>query len=115
MTAQRGPVRVRPRVLHIVDTLGMGGAETWIMELLRYGARQDDGPQIDIVATSGNRGIFDDEAMALGARIFYLRHGRRTLVPFLRSIRRILKERTYCAIHDHQDYASGWHFLLGLG
>src|SRR5262249_18730937 len=28
---------------------------------------------------------------------------------------RILRSRQYHAIHDHQDYASGWHFLMGAG
>ena len=67
----------RLRVLQIVDTLGMGGAETWLMELLRLWHREGaDRPQMDFLATSGNRGVFDDEATALGARIFYLRYGR---------------------------------------
>ena len=35
---------------------------------------------MDFFATSGNRGVFDDEATALGARIFYLRYGRSNAV-----------------------------------
>lgn len=105
----------RPRVLHVVDTLGMGGAETWLMELLRYWAPDETAPQMDFVATSGLPGIFDEEATTLGARIFYLRYGRRDLAAFTRALRHILKEGNYSAIHDHQDYASGWHFLLCQG
>src|ERR1019366_6831360 len=51
------------KVLQVVDTLGMGGAETWLMEVLRWWHRQgSDRPQIDFLATSGNPGVFDDEA-----------------------------------------------------
>lgn len=105
----------RPRVLHIVDTLGMGGAETWLIELLRLWAWDPSAPQMDILATSGNRGLFDDEAEALGAKIFYVPFGRSALWRFARDFRRILEKGRYAALHDHQDYAAGWHFLLGLG
>jgi glycosyltransferase EpsF len=102
------------RVLQVVDTLGMGGAETWLMELLRFWHCQGpDAPQIDFLATSGNRGIFDDEAQVLGTRIFYIRYGRSNLASFTQGLRQILKRGAYNAVHDHQDYASGWHFLLG--
>ena len=37
------------------------------------------------------------------------------LAQFVREFRRILREGHYDAIHDHQDYVSGWHFLMGQG
>jgi glycosyltransferase involved in cell wall biosynthesis len=92
----------------------MGGAETWLMELLRFWSRTGS-CQIDFLATSGNPGIFDDEARALGATIHYLPYGRVHLSNFAKNFRRILRQGRYDAIHDHQDYASGWHFLLGSG
>ena len=104
------------KVLHVVDTLGMGGAETWLMELLRFWHRQGENrPQIDFLVTSGNLGIFDDEATALGARIFYLRYGRSNVISFRRGLKQILKRGEYSVIHDHQGYASGWHFAMGAG
>ena len=104
------------KVLHIVDTLGMGGAETWLMELLRFWHREGENrPQIDFLVTSGNTGMFDDEATALGARIFYLRYGRSSVISFSRGLRLILRRGEYSVIHDHQAYASGWHFAMGAG
>ena len=68
--------QVRPiRVLQIIDSLGMGGAETWLMEVLRLWSKSGVG-QIDFLATSGNPGIFDEEARRLGAQVYYLRYGR---------------------------------------
>lgn len=100
------------KVLHVIDTLGMGGAETWLMGLLRLWSKSGK-VQMDFLATSGNHGIFDDEARQLGAQIHYLRYGRAELPRFAREFRRVLREGQYLAIHDHQDYVSGWHFLIG--
>ena len=105
-----------PRVLHILDNLGLGGAEVWLMELLRHWRRQGgDAPRCDFLATGGRPGAFDDEARALGAEVFYLRYGVRDLPGFALGFRRILKQGGYDALHDHADYSSGWHYQLGEG
>jgi glycosyltransferase involved in cell wall biosynthesis len=104
------------RVLHIIGSLGMGGAETWLFGLLQHWRREGvDAPQFDFLATSGMPGIFDDEVRALGRRVFYLRYGRWNLIHFILNFRRILKQGNYTAIHDHQGWVSGWHFLMGAG
>jgi len=100
------------RVLQVIDTLGMGGAETWLMELWRLWSKSDR-CHIDFLATSGNSGIFDDEARQLGARVHYIRYDRAHLASFAREFRRLLRDGQYDAIHDHQDYSSGWHLLMG--
>ncbi len=100
------------KVLQVTDTLSMGGAETWLMEVLRLWSRRGTA-QMDFVLTSGNRGLFDEEAEQLGAKLHYLQFGRRTLPAFVSGFRRLLREESYDAIHDHQAYASGWHYLVG--
>jgi glycosyltransferase involved in cell wall biosynthesis len=107
-------IRRRVRVLQVIDTLGMGGAETWLMALLRLWSDQGRG-QVDFLITSGNPGALDAEARDLGATIHYERYSRSRLPAFARRFRRILTESRYDAIHDHQDYASGWHFAIGRG
>src|SRR5262249_3498824 len=102
------------RVLQVVDTLGLGGAETWLMALLRHWSRTRD-VKTDLLLTSGNRGIFDDEARELGADLHFVRFDRQHLPQFTGAFRALLDKGRYQAIHDHQDYASGWHFLLGAG
>ena len=84
------------------------------MELLRLWSRTGD-CQIDFLVTSGNAGIFDEEARGLGAHVHYVRYGRTQVPRFAREFRRILRQGSYDAVHDHQDYASGWHFLIGAG
>lgn len=102
------------RSLQIVDSLGMGGAETWLMELLRLWSRTG-AARMDFVATSGKRGVFDEEAEALGSTIHYIEYRQATLPRFIMNFRKVLSEGGYDAIHDHQDYVSGWHFLMGTG
>jgi len=74
-----------------------------------------DACRLDFLATSGNTGIFDEEARRLGAQIHYVRYGRDHLPQFAGELRRVLREGQYDVVHDHQDYASGWHFLMGAG
>ncbi len=100
------------KVLHLIDNMGMGGAEAWLIELLRHW-RLTGCVNMDILATGGRPGVLDGEATALGATIHYLPFRRTTLPAFARGFRRILKQGGYDAIHDHQDHASGWHYLIG--
>lgn len=102
------------RVLQVISSLGMGGAETWLMEVLRLWSK-DGSAQMDFLATSGNPGVFDDEARSLGAHIHYVPYGRGHLSRFASEFRSLLRTGKYDAIHDHQDYTSGWHYLLGGG
>jgi glycosyltransferase involved in cell wall biosynthesis len=102
------------RVLQVIDSLGMGGAETWLIELLRFWSKTE-AVQMDFLATGGKTGIFDDEARRLGAKVHYIRYARSHLPAFARQFRRVLCDGQYDAIHDHQDYTSGWHFLMGDG
>lgn len=106
----------RPKVLHLIDNLGMGGAETWLVALLRHWqGRREGAPQTEFLATSGQPGFYDDEARSLGAVIHYARYGRDRLPQFIGDFRRLLRDGGYAALHDHQDFTSGWHFLMGAG
>jgi glycosyltransferase involved in cell wall biosynthesis len=102
-------------VLHVVDSLGAGGAETWLLALLRHWRSLGDPVETTILTTGGEPGVFDEEARALGARRSALRFGRRDFPAFATGFRRLLIDGRYDAIHDHQDFASGWHYLAGRG
>ena len=101
------------RVLQIVSSLGMGGAETWLACLVEDA--QADLPQIDFLVTSGQQGHFDQRMIEHGCQIHYLKFDRSNLSGFIRGFRRVLSDNTYIAVHDHQDLLSGWHFLFGWG
>ena len=105
-------------MLQVFSTLGVGGAEVWLMALLKHFQKvADDLPvrlKVDVLLTGGP-GEFDDEARALGARLFYVPYSRRKLQRFIPAFRKVLAAGQYHAIHDHQDYAAGMHFFFGLG
>ena len=107
------------RVLQVLSNFGIGGAETWLISLLRHFKEQAAalGCEVhtDVFLTHGFRDRLDDEARALGARLFYARYSRKTLPSFIRTWRRILAAGHYGAIHDHQEFTAGWHLLFGAG
>ena len=119
VAASAPPPDIRPelRVLQVFTCLGVGGAETWLMSLLRYFERASaELPyrlKLDICLTGGRPEVFDEEAKALGARLFYIPYSRKRIPTFRREFRRLLEGGGYHAIHDHQDYAAGIHFFLG--
>jgi glycosyltransferase involved in cell wall biosynthesis len=69
----------------------------------------------EILLTGGAAGDLDDEARSLGATLHYLPFSRRNFRLFAEEFRRLLRERQYIAIHDHQDYSAGWHLFAGAG
>jgi glycosyltransferase involved in cell wall biosynthesis len=104
------------RVLHIIDSLSMGGAETWLVEMVRYAAsHQTNLPAFDFLVAGGKPAIFDDFVREKGCRVHYLSLNQQNIMPFVRGFRKILRTHDYIAIHDHQDYLAGWHFLFGTG
>lgn len=98
----------------MIHALGVGGAETWLMALLRLWSKSTE-VQVDFLLTSGIQGQFDHEAERLGARLLYCRFGRTRMFAFTREFRKIMRDGGYDAVHDHQGYIGGWHLLLAIG
>lgn len=99
------------RVLQILGGLGMGGAETWLMELLRLWSASG-AVQLDFLLTGGRPERFDQRALQLGARLHYLPYRRDQLQRFVPAYRQLLQQGRYDAVHDHADYAAGWRLAL---
>lgn len=107
------------KILHVISNFGIGGAEVWLIALLRFYKEHAEelGVEVetDIFLTHGVRDRLDDEAEKLGARLIYARYSRKTLPQFTKAWRRTLREGGYHALHDHQEFTAGWHFLFGAG
>lgn len=94
----------------------MGGAETWLLHLLKYWNKSNsDLPCIDILVTGGKTSTLDSKALSYGAEIYYVELNKNKTFSFIKRMRKILVAKKYIAIHDHQDFLSGWHFLFGFG
>ena len=107
------------RILQVFGTLGTGGAETWLIALLKYfKENQEAFPfrlSVHIFLTNDVKSVFDDEAELLGATLHYSKYTRSNLIGFIRDWRRVLRDYNFHVIHDHQEHTSGLHFLMGLG
>lgn len=107
------------RVLHVISNFGLGGAEVWIIALLKFfkecEAELPVTIESDVFLTNGEPSYFDSQALDLGATLFYSRYSRETIIRFVHDWRCCLKNRQYDVIHDHQEFSAGWHFLMGAG
>jgi glycosyltransferase EpsF len=107
------------RVLHVITVLSVGGVEVWLIELLRHMRKlKENGVEtesFEILMTGGQRHELDDLAESLGASLHYIPFSRRHFLHFAKRFQKLLRDREYTAIHDHQDYSSGWHLIAGAG
>jgi len=109
-------MKKQKKALHIIDSFGAGGAETWLLAVAKYLHEHPElNWQFDFLLSGGVPGMFDDEVKKYGCQIFYLKYSFANFFKFRKQFRKVLREQQYDAIHDHQDFISGWHFLLGWG
>lgn len=88
------------RVLHVVGSLGRGGAESMVMSL--YRAVDRTRVQFDFLVYTSGPDVFDDEVIKMGGRIHRVRS------PFAVSgIRRVLQDSgPFVALHAHTNLGS---------
>ena len=101
------------KILHIIHGFGPGGVETWLLSAVKY--LHDNSRlniKFDFMLTGGVAGIYDDEVKQYGSKVFYNRYSNKSILRFGRNFKEILRGNKYFAIHDHQDFISGWHFFF---
>lgn len=109
-------MKTKPKVLHVFHGLGMGGAETWIKELILWDVQENKfNFSIEILVTGGKEEYWDKTLKSLGIEIHYIEFGKGNINSFRTALRMLLRKKKYLAIHDHQELFSGWHFLFGIG
>lgn len=90
------------RVLQVFAALDSGGVANFVMNTYRRMDRKKI--QYDFAITSGEKSLMDDEAEALGARLFYCD----TSKSLADNIKEILKnEGPFDAVHSHVFFYSG--------
>ncbi|MBS4179153.1 glycosyltransferase family 1 protein [Lederbergia citrea] len=98
------------RVLHIVSSMGRGGAETLIMNIYRNIDRTK--VQFDFITHSYDSGGYDNEIKSMGGRIYSIASfGSIGPVNYLKKLINIMSANEYIAIHAHTDYQSGFPAL----
>lgn len=89
----------KPRVLHILASLSLGGVETWLMHMLRH--HHSFSVDHEILLTRADTGEYEEEARRLGIKIYKLPIGTGKLA-WLRSFRNFLRANgPFAAVHSH--------------
>ena len=89
------------RVLQVLGTTNLGGAESRIMDLYRHMNREEI--QFDFLVHSGKKGFFDEEIRRLGGKIYYLPSFRvYNYFSYKKACRLFFAEHPdYAAVHGH--------------
>lgn len=94
----------------MLGKLDRGGIETWLVQLLSQIDRTRY--QMDFLVHTADPGAYDNEVLALGAKIIPCPSSRSPL-QYARDFRRILQEHgPYDCVHSHVRYYTGYVLLL---
>ena len=88
------------RILHVVNRMGMGGIETFIMNIYRS---CDDNVTFDFAVHSKKLGEYDNEILTKGGKIYRFNSRRDNFIKYWSEWRSFLKNNSkkYDAIHMH--------------
>ena len=99
------------KVLHILNGFGFGGAETWLLEIVKQNKNQYC---FDFLLTGGVEKELDIEFKREGCKLYYVKFSGKRMLFFARQLNKIVKREAYDVIHDHEDFVAGWHWLFLL-
>jgi glycosyltransferase involved in cell wall biosynthesis len=98
------------RILHVVGGMNRGGAETWLMNILRNIDR--DRFQMDFLVHTMQPCAYDDEIRDLGSKIIPCLYPSKPGL-YARNFKRILHEHgLYDTVHSHVHHFSGYVLRL---
>jgi glycosyltransferase involved in cell wall biosynthesis len=87
----------RYRVLHVIDSLGLGGAQSVLLNLVRFADRSLF--ELEVAAMSG-KGVYWDRVRALGVPVHSLSFSR-TVPVYVPSMMLMCFKRRYDIVHTH--------------
>ncbi|MCE9611250.1 MAG: glycosyltransferase [Chthoniobacter sp.] len=91
------------RVLHVIDSFDLGGAQTALLNLLRYADRERFEPE---VACMHGRGVFWEQFAALGVPVHSLSPAK-WLPLYVWRLARLLTARRFDIVHCHL-FGANW-------
>jgi glycosyltransferase involved in cell wall biosynthesis len=98
------------RILHVFARMDRGGAETWIVNVLRTIDREKY--QFDFLVEPGPPGAYDDEIRQLGGRILQVAKPAQLFRFSADLLRTLRNEGPYDVIHSHVHHFSGVILIL---
>jgi glycosyltransferase involved in cell wall biosynthesis len=100
------------RVLHLIHCMDCGGAEMWIMNLLRMIDPLRYRIDICCKGAGPSTGSLTSEAESLGAKVLHCEL-KPTHLSFRKNLMRLLKDGNYDILHVHAGSFSGYPVFLG--
>jgi glycosyltransferase involved in cell wall biosynthesis len=98
------------RILHVIRRMGEGGAETWLMHILRHIDRERF--HMDFLVATTQPGSHDNEICSLGSKLIPCLQPKHPLC-YARSFRQALRaEAAYDIVHSHGHHYSGFVLML---
>jgi glycosyltransferase involved in cell wall biosynthesis len=106
LATDRPPVRI----LHVVGMMDRGGAETWLMHILRNIDRNSF--QMDFLVNTTAACAYDEEILALGSRIIPCT-GPSNPLTYARKFKQVLRDYgPYDIVHSHIHHYNGYILKL---
>lgn len=87
------------RVVHMLNSMGMGGIENFLMNI--YRSLDKEKYQFDFILQSEEEGIFEKEIKELGGNIYKIPKFEKYPFKHMYELRKILKKNDYIAFHRH--------------
>lgn len=104
------------KIVHVLDSLGMGGAETWLLGQLKYLQHHPElSVQVYFVLTGKSRGVLYSEFAQLAAEIYEIPIGVSKNWRNVTGLRKVFRNLDSDAVHFHSDFLSGSTQFLLLG
>lgn len=98
------------RILHIVGAMNRGGAETWLMHVLRHIDREQY--QMDFLVHTPQPCAYDAEIRDLGSQIIPCLHYSKPWI-YAQNFKKVLRDYgPYDVIHSHVHHFSGYSLFL---
>lgn len=95
------------RILHVFSWFNQGGIENFVMNVYRNIDRSKI--QFDFAFPISKKGFFDEEAISMGANIYFFDSDKISFSNYYRNLKRIITEHgPYSAVHSHIYYFSGF-------
>jgi glycosyltransferase involved in cell wall biosynthesis len=103
------------KVLHVVESLGRGAVEAWLVRMLAHGRRRAAPLDWTFYCSLERGGALADKAHDLGARIIVSPAPLDRQAAFVDALRAELKSGDYDVLHCHHDLVSGLYLAAAFG
>lgn len=102
-------------MLHIVETLGRGATETWLLRMLAHAATTGAPVDWTFYCVLPDAGPNASYATSLGAKVITSPTQIGSKASFIRALRSELKNGGYDVLHSHHDLISGLYLGAAIG